>query len=320
VKVNESEPNIKVARAVALDNEYRPAVAGIHVTHSYLRDLMVKHTANSELSCGNTDDTLCFLLDEGAFVVTTNQDDDQVGLFFGKIEPHIMNKMIASDVYKMYEEYDFQGTCAVEKKYKSAGPRGLWVPSFIPYDALTLTWWTSRAAAAWAQLNVFTWIQSLLGSFKGASASEEEEDVYYRACILKQAQYDFGHLLEVDGDVTIEVPICNCTRSFGASRIKGTNLLLVVLESDAYCDESDCPPDELPLQEPQEDSGPSLGDRICEQQSKPRHRNLLKGQCISKHPSEEKTNFPCGSAFGLLPSFVLLFSALSLVLLPTRSE
>merc|ERR1719376_1533467 len=220
VKVNESEPNIKVARAVALDNEYRPAVAGIHVTHSYLRDLMVKHTANSELSCGNTDDTLCFLLDEGAFVVTTNQDDDQVGLFFGKIEPHIMNKMIASDVYKMYEEYDFQGTCAVEKKYKSAGPRGLWVPSFIPYDALTLTWWTSRAAAAWAQLNVFTWIQSLLGSFKGASSSEEEEDVYYRACILKQAQYDFGHLLEVDGDVTIEVPICNCTRSFGASRIK----------------------------------------------------------------------------------------------------
>ena len=46
----------------------------------------------------------------------------QSGLFFSKLESHIMmNKMIDMGVYKKYAEYDFQGTCAVERKYKSAG-------------------------------------------------------------------------------------------------------------------------------------------------------------------------------------------------------
>ena len=48
------------------------------MTHTYLLDLMVKHTANAELSCGDSDQTLCLLLDEGAFVVVTNQDVEQV--------------------------------------------------------------------------------------------------------------------------------------------------------------------------------------------------------------------------------------------------
>lgn len=119
-----------------------------------------------------------------------------------------------------------------------------------------------------------------------------------------------------------DVQICNCTRSFGASLVQGTNLLLVVAESDAYCDETDCElqEDEMPLQEPQEDSGPSLGDRICAQQSKPRHRNLLKGQCISRHPAEDKMNFPCGSAFGLLPSILLIFSSLLFVSLTNSAN
>ena len=32
-----------------------------------------------------------------------------------------MNRMIELGVYKKYEEYDFQGTCKVERKYNSAG-------------------------------------------------------------------------------------------------------------------------------------------------------------------------------------------------------
>ena len=63
------------------------AVAGIHVTHTYLLDLIKKHTEDNELNCGNADQTLCLLLDEGAFVVTTNQDVEQVriGVMFSLV-------------------------------------------------------------------------------------------------------------------------------------------------------------------------------------------------------------------------------------------
>ena len=46
------------------------------------------------------------------------------------------------------------------------------------------------------------------------SANEEMDDdnVYYRACILKQAQYDFGHTLDKAGQAFDDVTICNCTR------------------------------------------------------------------------------------------------------------
>ena len=45
--------------------------------HSFLRELMEKQTSNEELSCAN-DDTVCFLLDEGAFVVTSDQEEQVI--------------------------------------------------------------------------------------------------------------------------------------------------------------------------------------------------------------------------------------------------
>ena len=60
-------------RAVEVSANFTPSVVGVNVNDSYLLTLLKDHTNGAQLSCNEADLTQCYLLDEGGFVVYTNQ-------------------------------------------------------------------------------------------------------------------------------------------------------------------------------------------------------------------------------------------------------
>uniref|UniRef100_A0AAX7VUD1 VWFA domain-containing protein n=1 Tax=Astatotilapia calliptera TaxID=8154 RepID=A0AAX7VUD1_ASTCA len=89
----------------------------------------------------------CYILDDGGFLVMTNQIDhfNEIGKFFGEIDPCIMRSLINSSLYTNKSTYNYQSLCDPKKEDKtSAGLRSVYVPTIA--DILNLGWWATAAA------------------------------------------------------------------------------------------------------------------------------------------------------------------------------
>jgi len=71
--------NIMVAKAVKmtrLGKTYKPVVTGAFVEHSRLLHILEQQTMDSDkMGCADIDHVYCYLLDFGAFLIATNQED-----------------------------------------------------------------------------------------------------------------------------------------------------------------------------------------------------------------------------------------------------
>uniref|UniRef100_A0A669EHY6 Calcium channel, voltage-dependent, alpha 2/delta subunit 1a n=1 Tax=Oreochromis niloticus TaxID=8128 RepID=A0A669EHY6_ORENI len=88
----------------------------------------------------------CYILDDGGFLVMTNQIDhfNEIGKFFGEIDPCIMRSLINSSLYTNKSTYNYQSLCDPKKEDKtSAGMRSVYVPTIA--DVLNLGWWATAA-------------------------------------------------------------------------------------------------------------------------------------------------------------------------------
>ncbi|NXD00837.1 CA2D2 protein, partial [Certhia familiaris] len=106
-------------------------------------------SSSCEMDCeANNKDLICVLIDDGGFLVLSNQEDHwyQVGKFFSEVDANLMSALYNNSFYARKESYDFQSVCAPEAPSNTgAAPRGVFVPTVA--DLLSLAWWTS--AAAW---------------------------------------------------------------------------------------------------------------------------------------------------------------------------
>ncbi|NXW15669.1 CA2D2 protein, partial [Circaetus pectoralis] len=106
-------------------------------------------STSCEMDCeANNKDLICVLIDDGGFLVLSNQEDHwyQVGKFFSEVDANLMSALYNNSFYTRKESYDFQSVCAPEAQSNTgAAPRGVFVPTVA--DLLNLAWWTS--AAAW---------------------------------------------------------------------------------------------------------------------------------------------------------------------------
>uniref|UniRef100_A0A8C6KLC8 Calcium channel, voltage-dependent, alpha 2/delta subunit 1a n=1 Tax=Nothobranchius furzeri TaxID=105023 RepID=A0A8C6KLC8_NOTFU len=74
----------------------------------------------------------CVFLDDGGFLVMSNQDDynKKIGKFFGTINPSLMRTMVNVSLFTSISTYDYQSLCDPKEKVKSAaGLRSIYVPS-----------------------------------------------------------------------------------------------------------------------------------------------------------------------------------------------
>ncbi|KAM8868336.1 voltage-dependent calcium channel subunit alpha-2/delta-2b [Synchiropus picturatus] len=181
-----------------------------------------------EMDCEvNTDDLLCYLIDDGGFLVMSNQRDHwkKIGLFFGDVDPHLMYALYNNSIFTRRQSFHYQSACEpVSSSHTGAAPRGIFVPSIA--DVLNLAWWTSTVA--WSV------IQQLLYGLTYNSWLYQDDvlvdgfEMKESSCVTIQSQFYFTN---TTNSYNVLQDCGNCSRLFHAKRIENTNLLFVVAET-----------------------------------------------------------------------------------------
>ncbi|XP_057193476.1 voltage-dependent calcium channel subunit alpha-2/delta-2a isoform X1 [Triplophysa rosa] len=186
-------------------------------------------TSGCEMDCeANSEDLLCYLLDDGGFLVMSNQKDhwNRIGMFFSEVDPTLFYALYNNSLYKRKQSYDYQSVCdPVPSSNTGAARRGVFVPTVA--DVLNVAWWTS--AAAWSLLQ-----QMLYGfAYHSWFMTDEVEaegmmDMSKQtSCVTVQTQFYFSN---ISSSYNILQDCDNCSRLIHAKRINNTNLLFVVAE------------------------------------------------------------------------------------------
>lgn len=292
------ESGIMVSKAVELYIQgklLKPAVVGIKIDvnswiENFTKTSIRDPCAGPVCDCKRNSDVMdCVILDDGGFLLMANHDEytNQIGRFFGEIDPSLMRHLVNISVYAFNKSYDYQSVCDPGAAPKQgAGHRSAYVPSIA--DILQIGWWAT--AAAWSIL------QQLLLSLtfpRLLEAVEMEEDDFTaslskQSCITEQTQYFFDNDSKSFGGV---LDCGNCSRIFHVEKLMNTNLVFIMVESKGTC-----PCDtRLLMQAEQTSDGPDP----CDMVKQPRYR---KGPdvCFDNNVLEDYTD--CGGVSGLNPS------------------
>ncbi|TKC53621.1 hypothetical protein EI555_015454 [Monodon monoceros] len=265
------ESGIMVSKAVEIYIQgklLKPAVVGIKIDinswiENFTKTSIRDPCAGPVCDCKRNSDVMdCVILDDGGFLLMANHDDytNQIGRFFGEIDPSLMRHLVNISVYAYNKSYDYQSVCEPGAAPKQgAGHRSAYVPSIA--DILHIGWWAT--AAAWSILQQF--LLSL--TFPRLLEAVEMEDDDFTAslskqsCITEQTQYFFDN----DSKSFSGVLDCgNCSRIFHVEKLMNTNLIFIMVESKGTC-----PCDtRLLIQAEQTSDGPDP----CDMVKQPRYR------------------------------------------------
>ncbi|KAK9528866.1 hypothetical protein VZT92_013002 [Zoarces viviparus] len=221
----------------------KPAVVGVKLDLEAWTDkfkiLASNHTDNHQGSntCGpnmgcemdceaNSEDLLCYLIDDGGFLIMSNQKDDwnKVGMFFSDVDSYLMYALYNNSFYNRKQSFDNQSVCErMPNSEAGAAPRGVFVPTIA--DFANVAWWTS--AAAWSLFQQFIYGLAYHSWFVTDEVDAEGIDSKERSCVMIQTQY---YLSNLSSSYNILQDCGNCSRLIHAKKINNTNLLFVVAE------------------------------------------------------------------------------------------
>lgn len=253
-----------------------------------------------EMDCeANTDDLLCYLIDDGGFLVMSNQRDHwkKMGLFFGDVDPYLMYALFNNSVYVRRQSFQYQSACEpISSSHTGAAPRPFFVPSVA--DLLSLAWWTSTVAWSLMQQLIYglaynSWLYQddlLVDGFETKTSS----------CVTIQSQFYFTNTTNM---YNVLQDCGNCSRLIHAKRIESTNLLFVVAES--------LPCTTCEIERLTQVRTEFREENPCEVLSNARYR---KGPTSCFDYSALENTSECGSGHFLRPSTGLLFVQLALLL------
>ncbi|XP_008398833.1 voltage-dependent calcium channel subunit alpha-2/delta-1a isoform X2 [Poecilia reticulata] len=299
----ESDSDVLVSRAVNLEIRnitLKPAVVGVKLDiyawmESFINITYRMNCKDEICGCKKGDPYIdCVILDDGGFLVMSNQEDyvNQIGCFFGVIDPDLMRTLVNSSLFTAKSTYDYQSLCEPKRESKAAaGLRSIYVPTIA--DILNLGWWAT--AAAWSivqQLLVSVTFPTFLDA---AETDDQVSDAMSKeVCITEQTQYFFENNESSFGGL---FECANSTRQYLAEKVPNTNLVLIISDRQQGNSQS-CGLGPLVQDEKQ-----SAGPDPCEMALSPRYR---KGpiDCFNKTEHEEDAD--CGGVSGLTPSLWLM--------------
>uniref|UniRef100_A0A671WBJ4 Calcium channel, voltage-dependent, alpha 2/delta subunit 2a n=1 Tax=Sparus aurata TaxID=8175 RepID=A0A671WBJ4_SPAAU len=176
--------------------------------------------------CFCVQDLLCYLIDDGGFLIMSNQKEDwnKVGMFFSDVDAYLMHALYNNSFYNRKQSFDYQSVCErLPNSEAGAAPRGVFVPTIA--DFVNVAWWTS--AAAWSLFQQFIYGLAYHSWFATDEVDAEGFDSKERSCVMIQTQY---YLSNLSSSYNILQDCGNCSRLIHAKRINNTNLLFVVAE------------------------------------------------------------------------------------------
>ncbi|XP_072311179.1 voltage-dependent calcium channel subunit alpha-2/delta-1a [Eucyclogobius newberryi] len=282
---NSSDDCILVSRAVEISLQnitIKPAVVGVKLDintwmYSFINTTQRLNCNDEICGCQRNDEYVdCVILDDGGFLVMSNRDTyiDQIGKFFGVIDPILMVSLVNSSLFTSKKTFDYQSLCdPVRESKAAAGLRSVYVPTIA--DILNVGWWAT--AAAWSILQQLLVSITLPSYLDAAEMDDKLSDAMLKeVCITEQTQYLFeSSNLSFRGTVDCE----NCSRLYHAEKLPKTNLVFIIADAKHTCRSCDTKP---LIQEEEQSDGPNP----CEMAKTPRYR---KGPefCFDKNESDE---------------------------------
>uniref|UniRef100_A0A5F8GR22 Calcium voltage-gated channel auxiliary subunit alpha2delta 1 n=1 Tax=Monodelphis domestica TaxID=13616 RepID=A0A5F8GR22_MONDO len=272
------ESGIMVSKAVEIyiDGKLlKPAVVGIKIdvptwienfTKASIRD----PCAGQVCDCKRNSDVMdCVILDDGGFLLMSNHDEDtnQIGRFFGEIDPSLMRHLINVSVYAFNKSYDYQSVCDPGSAPKQgAGNRSSYV--------------VSETDQNFSSHDFFFTVDVEEDDFSAVLSKQ--------SCITEQTQYFFDN----DSKSFSGVLDCgNCSRIFHVEKLMNTNLIFIIVDGKGTC-----PCDtRLLIQAEQTSDGPDP----CDMVKQPRYR---KGPDVCFDDNKLEDFSDCGGVSGLNPS------------------
>uniref|UniRef100_A0A3B4DRE1 Calcium channel, voltage-dependent, alpha 2/delta subunit 2a n=1 Tax=Pygocentrus nattereri TaxID=42514 RepID=A0A3B4DRE1_PYGNA len=180
-------------------------------------------TSGCEMDCEAHEDLLCYLIDDGGFLIMSNQIND-IGMFFSEVDPALMYLLYNNSFYFRKQSFDYQSVCEpVPSSNTGAAPRGVFVPTIA--DLLNVAWWTS--AAAWSIFQQMLYGFAYHSWFNTDKVEADSMDSRETSCVTVQTQFYFGNITT---GYSLVQDCDNCSRLIHAKRINNTNLLFVVAE------------------------------------------------------------------------------------------
>ncbi|XP_049895128.1 voltage-dependent calcium channel subunit alpha-2/delta-2a isoform X2 [Epinephelus moara] len=258
-----------------------------------------------EMDCeANSEDLLCYLIDDGGFLIMSNQKDDwnKVGMFFSDVDPYLMYALYNNSFYNRKQSFDYQSVCErMPNSEAGAAPRGVFVPTIA--DFLNVAWWTS--AAAWSLFQQFIYGLAYNSWFVTDEVDAEGIDSKERSCVMIQTQY---YLSNLSSSYNILQDCGNCSRLIHAKRINNTNLLFVVAEK--------MPCNTCEIEKLSQEEEEYKEENPCEEMTVARYR---KGPstCFDNNISENTSD--CGRGHSFRPSLYTLLLIQLLLLYPAVS-
>ncbi|KPP70187.1 voltage-dependent calcium channel subunit alpha-2/delta-2-like [Scleropages formosus] len=179
-------------------------------------------SSSCEMDCEvNSDDLLCYLIDDGGFLVMSNQKDhwNKIGMFFSEVDPYLMHALYNNSFYNRKQSFDYQSVCEpVPSSNTGAGPRGVFVVSGVAMGRDLEAWQSNQFKA----IEMQKLPQSRLVDISGCL--QLLYGLAYRSWFIT----DDVEAESIDSRETSCVTIQ--TQLFHARRINNTNLLFVVAE------------------------------------------------------------------------------------------
>ncbi|XP_072238080.1 voltage-dependent calcium channel subunit alpha-2/delta-2a isoform X5 [Leuresthes tenuis] len=299
----------------------KPAVVGVKLDLEAWTDkfkiLASNHTDNRqgpnmcgpnrgcEMDCeANSDDLLCYLLDDGGFLIMSNQKDDwnKVGMFFGDVDSNLMYALYNNSFYNRKQSFDYQSVCErLTNSEAGAAPRGVFVPTIA--DFVNLAWWTS--AATWSLFQQLLYGLAYHSWFVTDEVDAEGMDLKERSCVMIQTQF---YLSNLTSSYNILHDCGNCSRLIHAKRINNTNLLFVVADK--------MPCDSCEIERLSQDVEEFKEENPCEEITVARYR---KGPptCFDNNIAENTSD--CGRGHSFRPPLYTLLLIQLLLLYPAFS-
>uniref|UniRef100_A0A8C8I5L5 VWFA domain-containing protein n=1 Tax=Oncorhynchus tshawytscha TaxID=74940 RepID=A0A8C8I5L5_ONCTS len=163
-------------------------------------------TSGCEMDCeANSEDLLCYLVDDGGFLIMSNQKDhwNKIGMFFSEVDPYLMHALYNNSFYNRKQSFDYQSVCdPVPSSNTGAAPRGVFVPTIADFVNLRIQEYCYEVEA-------------------------EGMDSRETSCVTIQTQFYFTN---INSSYDILQDCGNCSRLIHAKRLNNTNLLFVVAE------------------------------------------------------------------------------------------
>ncbi|XP_055773526.1 voltage-dependent calcium channel subunit alpha-2/delta-2-like isoform X4 [Salvelinus fontinalis] len=263
-------------------------------------------TSGCEMDCeANSEDLLCYLVDDGGFLIMSNQKDhwNKIGMFFSEVDPYLMHALYNNSFYNRKQSFDYQSVCdPVPSSNTGAAPRGVFVPTIA--DFVNLAWWSS--AAAWSLFQQLLYGMAYHSWFVTDEVEAEGMDSRETSCVTIQTQFYFTN---INSSYDILQDCGNCSRLIHAKRLNNTNLLFVVAEK-MPC--NTCEVEKLSQAETEfKEDNPS-----CEDMSAARYR---KGPAVCYDYNLSENTSDCGRGHSFRPSLQTLLMIQLFLLYPIAS-